>query len=168
MSDKIFGFSPVFDEHSRVLILGSFPSVQSRKVDFYYGNKQNRFWPMLGRYFGERIEEGRSWRRDFVLRHGVALWDIVVACNIRGSSDASIRDYEIADLDEVLRTAPVECILLNGAMAHRFFCERYAAVGIPFIRMPSTSPANPRYREAEWFAALDAVFARGKAVESNI
>ena len=161
MSDKIYGFSPVFDEHSRVLILGSFPSVQSRKVDFYYGNKQNRFWPMLGRYFGESVGEGGEARRAFVLRQGVALWDIVVACHIRGSSDASIRDSEIADLDIVLRAAPVERILLNGATAYNLFCERYAAIGIPYRKMPSTSPANPRYREEEWFAALDAVFARG-------
>ena len=116
---------------------------------------------MLGRYFGESVGESGETRRAFVLQQGVALWDIVVACHIRGSSDASIRDSELADLDIVLRAAPVERILLNGATAYNLFCERYAAIGIPYQRMPSTSPANPRYREEEWFAALDAVFARG-------
>ena len=161
MSDKICGFSPVFDEHSRILILGSFPSVQSRKVDFYYGNKQNRFWPMLGRYFGDSVGESCETRRAFVLRQGVALWDIVVACHIRGSSDASIRDSELADLDIVLRAAPVERILLNGTQRSTVSAAVTRVGRAGRRHMPSTSPANPRYREEEWFAALDAVFARG-------
>ena len=118
MPDKIRGFSPVFDENSRVLILGSFPSVKSRRVSFYYGNKQNRFWPMLERYFGESAGLDAAQRKAFVLRHGIALWDIVVACTIQGSADASIRDAELADLDEVLRAAPIRRILLNGGTAY--------------------------------------------------
>lgn len=78
MPDIIHGFLPVFDEDCRVLILGSFPSVKSRKIEFYYGNKQNRFWPMLGRYFGEQIGEGALERRSFVLQRGIALWDRII------------------------------------------------------------------------------------------
>lgn len=158
MPDKIRGFSPVFDENSRVLILGSFPSVKSRRISFYYGNKQNRFWPMLERYFGESAGLDAAQRKAFVLRHGIALWDIVVACTIQGSADASIRDAELADLDEVLRAATIRRILLNGGTAYSLFCRRYEDIPIPYQKLPSTSPANPRYREDAWSEALDLIF----------
>lgn len=160
MSDKVCGFLPVFDERSCVLILGSFPSVKSRAVDFYYGNRQNRFWRMLSRYFEQPIADDRESKRAFVLQNGIALWDIVVECSIHGSSDASIRDYVLADLDRVFQCAPIRTVLLNGSTAYRLFCERYADIKIPYFRMPSTSPANPRYREEPWFLALDQVFFR--------
>lgn len=157
MPDIIHGFLPVFDEDCHVLILGSFPSVKSRKVEFYYGNKQNRFWPMLGRYFGEQIGEGALERRSFVLQHGIALWDIVVSCSIHGSADASIRNYVLADLNEILRVAPIQSILLNGTTAFRLFCEQYSGIAIPYLCLPSTSPANSHYNEQAWVTALDAV-----------
>ena len=157
MSDKIYGFSPVFNADSKVLILGSFPSVKSRQVSFYYGNRQNRFWKMLSEFFGERIEEGASARRAFVLAHGIALWDIVSECEIVGSSDASIQSYRIAPVEEILDTAPIRAVLLNGKRAYEIFCERYAGIGLPYFLMPSTSPANPRYDRAVWFAALQNV-----------
>lgn len=70
------GFAPVYDENSRVLVLGSFPSVKSRQIDFYYGNKQNRFWKMLCGYFGEDIPQTTQGKKEFLYRRGVALWDI--------------------------------------------------------------------------------------------
>lgn len=158
MSDRIHGFQPVFDANSELLILGSFPSVKSRAQNFYYGNRQNRFWKMLFGYFGEEQQEDIAAKREFVLRRHVALWDVVAECTVSGSSDASISDYTAADVPGLLRVAPVRLILLNGAAAHRIFCERFARIGVPYLRMPSTSPANPRYDPAPWFAALDTVF----------
>ena len=87
------GFPPVFDEHSRVLILGSFPSVQSRRVSFYYGNPQNRFWKMLSDYFQAPMPATTEEKRAFVLERGVALWDAVMSCDVAGSKDESIVNY---------------------------------------------------------------------------
>ena len=78
------GFKPVFDKNSRVLILGSFPSVKSRKVEFYYGNRQNRFWKILCGFFGEAVPESTEEKIALLLRHNVALWDIVTECEIEG------------------------------------------------------------------------------------
>lgn len=162
MSDRIYGFQPVFDANSELLILGSFPSVKSRAVDFYYGNRQNRFWKMLFGYFGEEVREDVAAKREFVLRRHVALWDVVSECDIVGSSDASITGYAVAEISSVLKAAPIRLILLNGAVAYKIFCENFAEIGVPFLRMPSTSPANPRYDQGVWFAALDSVFGAAK------
>lgn len=113
---------------------------------------------MLERYFGESAGLDAAQRKAFVLRHGIALWDIVVACTIQGSADASIRDAELADLDEVLRAATIRRILLNGGTAYSLFCRRYEDIPIPYQKLPSTSPANPRYREDAWIEALDLIF----------
>ena len=162
MSDKIQGFQPVFDANSELLILGSFPSVKSRAVDFYYGNRQNRFWKMLFGYFGEEVREDVAAKREFVLRRHVALWDVVSKCDIVGSSDASITGYAVAEIPAVLKAAPIRLILLNGAVAYKIFCENFAEIGVPFLRMPSTSPANPRYAQGVWYSALDSVFGAAK------
>lgn len=162
MSDKICGFEPFYSPDSRVLVLGSFPSVKSRKVDFYYGNRQNRFWKMLYGYFGEELREDIPSKKDFLIRRGIALWDVVAECEINGSADSSIRDYTLADISALLAVVPVRLILLNGTLAYNLFCENFSSIGVPYFRMPSTSPANPRFDAAIWYAALDIVFACGK------
>lgn len=143
MSDKIQGFQPVFDANSELLILGSFPSVKSRAVDFYYGNRQNRFWKMLFGYFGEEVREDVSAKREFVLRRHVALWDVVSECEIVGSSDASITGYAVAEIPAVLKAAPIRLILLNGAVAYKIFCENFAgdrgAVSAHAVHQPRES-----------------------------
>ena len=152
------GFAPVFDKDSRVLILGSFPSVKSREIDFYYGHKQNRFWKMLCGYFGEEIPSTIDGKKAFLGRNHIALWDMVVSCEIQGSSDASVKNAVTADLNEVLGRAKIEKILLNGTLSYDLFMKSYADLAIPYAKMPSTSPANPRYDEKIWKGALDDVF----------
>ncbi len=147
------GFSPVYDAESKILILGSFPSVQSRKVDFYYGNPQNRFWGMLSDYFGEKIGDSIEEKKEFLLRKHIALWDIVESCTVQGSADATIRDYEIADLS-VFADIPIRAILLNGAKAYEIFRKKYSDSSVPFVKMQSTSPANPRFTKEAWYAEL--------------
>lgn len=158
MSDIIRGFQPVFDARSKLLILGSFPSVKSRAVSFYYGNRQNRFWKTLSDFFGEKIGDTAEEKQRFVLSHRIALWDIVTECEIDGSSDASIRNYRIADLKEVLDHAKVEYIFLNGKKALEIFVSVYGDIAVPFRLLPSTSPANPRFSESAWFDALSQFF----------
>ena len=157
-NERKTGFPPVYDEHSKVLILGSFPSVKSREISFYYGHKQNRFWKMLCGYFGKEIPPTVEGKRAFLKENRVALWDIAVACEIQGSSDASVKNAEIAELGEILRKAEIKRILLNGTLAYELFLKKYADISIPYAKMPSTSPANPRYDEKVWRRELDAVF----------
>ena len=156
--DKKIGFLPVFDENSKILILGSFPSVKSRQIDFYYGNRQNRFWRTVCGYFKEPVPESTEEKKNFLFRHKIALWDMVMACEIDGSADSSIKNAEVADLNEVLSKAKIKKILLNGTLAYELFVKNYPSIGIPFVKMPSTSPANPRFSEEIWRNELNEVF----------
>ena len=163
-----YGFAPVFDGHSRVLILGSFPSVKSRQVEFYYGNRQNRFWRILCSFFGEGVPESVDEKKALLLRRNVALWDMVTECEIEGSSDASIKNYKVADLGKVMGACNIELIILNGGKAAQIFERRYSDIGIPHVALPSTSPANTRCDENKWYATLSSVFgAPNNARERN-
>ena len=153
-----FGFPPIFDKDSRVLILGSFPSVKSRAIDFYYGNKQNRFWKLICGYFGEEIPQSTEGKKDFLKRRKIALWDMVESCEIQGSQDATVKKEEIVDLQQVLCQANIECILLNGKLAFSLFLREYKDLCVTYKCMPSTSPANPYFDESVWREALDDVF----------
>ena len=152
------GFPPVSDKNSRILILGSFPSVKSREIAFYYGNKQNRFWRTVCGYFGEEIPETTQEKREFLLRRNIALWDMAISCEIEGSADSSVKNVEIADLSQIFKLSKIEKILLNGTLAYELFCSRYSDCNIPYIKMPSTSPANPRFREEVWREELNDVY----------
>ena len=158
-NQRKIGFAPVFNADSRILILGSFPSVKSREIDFYYGNKQNRFWKTVCGYFHENVPETVEGKRTFLYSRKIALWDMVTACEIDGSADVSVRNEETADLSEVFRFANIEAVLLNGSLAYNLFLRSYADISIPYYKLPSTSPANPRFDEKSWKEALDCVFA---------
>lgn len=156
--NKVIGFAPIYDNNSRVLIMGSFPSVKSREIDFYYGNKQNRFWKTICDFFHEDIPQTIDEKKDFLRRNHIALWDVVVACEIEGSADSSIKNAEIADIYTVIDYAPIECILFNGSLAYELFCKQYPNFSVPCIKMPSTSPANPRFNQSVWVERLYDVF----------
>ena len=151
--EKLYGFAPVFDSNSRVLILGSFPSVKSRQTEFYYGNKQNRFWKMLSQAFGEREPITVQDKIALCLNHNVAVWDIVESCSIVGSMDADIKDYELVDLQKVLSSSKIDKILCNGAISYKLTKSAYNG-NVPVYKLPSTSPANVRFNVEEWFALL--------------
>lgn len=140
--------APVFDENSRVLILGSFPSVRSREVGFFYGHPQNRFWRTLANVFEDSVPQTVDEKRAFLLRHRVALWDVIASCEIVGSSDASIRNAEPNDLGAILSHAPIEHVYTNGGTAHRLYC-RYLQpqTGREATCLPSTSPANAAWTQ---------------------
>ena len=150
---KFHGFEPVFDSNSKVLILGSFPSVKSRETEFYYGNKQNRFWSMLCQAFNEQPVTTVQDKKRLCLAHGVALWDIVESCEIRGSMDVDITDYTLVDLTRVLANCSITKILCNGATAYKLTKSAYSGE-IPVYKLSSTSPANPRFNQAEWLNHL--------------
>ena len=149
---------PIFDERSRVLVLGTMPSPKSREVGFYYGHPQNRFWRVLAAVLGEETPQTAAEKKSLLLRHGVALWDVIASCDIAGSSDASITNVVPNDLSRILDTAPVRRIFCNGGTAYRFYRRYDEAVWGKAEALPSTSPANARSSvqalTERWRAAL--------------
>ncbi len=144
----LHSIDPVFDEHCRVLILGSFPSVRSREVGFYYGHPQNRFWNTLFHIFGGERPRSIEEKRAFLLANGIALWDVIASCEISGSSDASIKGAVPNDLSALLARAPIERIFTNGGTAHKLYqTYLFSQTGIPDIPLPSTSPANAAWTQ---------------------
>ena len=134
---------PLYSAQSRVLILGSFPSVKSREAMFFYGHPQNRFWPLMARLFREPVPTTVEEKKALVLRHDIALWDVIRCCTVTGSSDSSIKDAAPNDLSVILDNSRVEQIFCNGTLSYRLYCRYILPVtGIEAVKLPSTSPAN--------------------------
>ena len=108
---------PVYDAQSKILILGSFPSVKSREMQFFYGHKQNRFWKVLAQVLECKVPEDIPQKRAMLTKHHIAVWDVIASCEITGSSDASIRDVEPNDLSRILSGADIRAIYTNGGKA---------------------------------------------------
>ena len=136
-------FGPLFGPDSRVLILGSFPSVKSREQQFFYGHPQNRFWKVIAALFGRDVPQTIPEKKKLILSNGLALWDSIASCVITGSSDASIREVRPNDLRIILDHAPIERIYCNGRKSHEMY-EKYILpdLGREAACLPSTSPAN--------------------------
>lgn len=150
---KYHGFPPVFDGNSKILVLGSFPSVKSRAEGFYYGNKQNRFWKMLSFAFSVPLVQTVEEKRSLCLLNGIALWDIVDSCEIKGSMDADIANYKLVELTAFLRNKNIAKILCNGTKAYELTLSAYNGC-VPVYKMPSTSPANVRFDQDVWLTQL--------------
>ena len=136
-------FEPVYDEHSEILILGTFPSVKSRENNFYYGHPQNRFWRLIAGLTKEPVPETTEEKKALLLKHHIAIWDVVQSCDIIGSSDSSIKNVVPADIARILRESSIEKIYANGDKAYRLYkkyCEK--ETGKKAEKLPSTSPAN--------------------------
>ena len=134
---------PVFDKDSKVLILGSFPSVRSREAGFFYGHPQNRFWKVTAGVFGDEVPQTTEEKKAFLLRNHIALWDVIGSCDIDGSSDASIRNVTVNNIGLILKTADIRAIFLNGKKAFSLYQKyMYPEIRREGICLPSTSPAN--------------------------
>ena len=152
------GFDPVFDGESLLLILGSFPSVKSRKEGFYYGNPQNRFWKTVCGYFSESVPATVAEKKAFLIRRHIALWDVVTACEIDGSQDSSIRNEEVADVSGLLAKTKIRRIFCNGGKSFELLEREFPELLTITQKLPSTSPANPRFMKEAWHRAFDEVF----------
>ncbi len=139
-------FAPVFDKNSKILILGTFPSVKSREQKFYYGHPQNRFWKVMARLTESEVPQTIEEKKTLLLEHGIAVWDVIASCEIVGSSDSSIRNVVPADLNEILSQCDIRAIYANGGTAKKLY-EKYSlkVTGRRIIGLPSTSPANAAY-----------------------
>ncbi|MBR5559633.1 MAG: DNA-deoxyinosine glycosylase [Oscillospiraceae bacterium] len=143
-------FQPVFDQNSRILVLGTMPSPSSRKNGFYYSHPRNRFWPVLAEILQEPLPFTPDEKQELALRRGIALWDVLASCVIAGADDASIRQPIPNDLSLILEHAPIRAVFTTGGKAHQLY-QRYCLpkTGVEDIPLPSTSPANCRIGMAE-------------------
>ena len=134
---------PLYDEHSKILILGSFPSVKSREGHFFYHHPQNRFWRVLAAVTEQETPGTIPEKKKFLLGNGIALWDVIASCEIEGSSDSSIRNVVPNDIRSILETADIRQIYVNGGTAEKLYKKyMFPATGRTAVRLPSTSPAN--------------------------
>ncbi len=140
----IHPFEPLYDEHSKILILGSFPSVKSREQQFFYGHPQNRFWKVISTILGEPLPATIEEKSAMLHRNSIALYDVIHECDIIGSSDSSIRNAQVSDLAPILKNSQIgDRIFTNGNTARDLY-RRYTLpkLGIDCTGLPSTSPAN--------------------------
>lgn len=135
--------APIYDKHSIILILGSFPSVKSREEGFFYGHKQNRFWKVVSRVFEEEEPKTIEEKKALLLRNHIAVWDVIAGCDIEGSSDSTIKNVRPNDLSTILDNAQIKAIYVNGKTAEKYY-KKYIEKSInrKAVCLPSTSPAN--------------------------
>lgn len=143
MKREIHEIEPVFNKDSKILILGSFPSVKSREGNFFYHHPRNRFWKVVAGVCGCDVPVTVEEKKAMLLEHGIAVWDVISSCDIEGSSDSSIKNVVPNDLTRILEEADIERIYTNGAAANRLYRKYcYGKTNIADVKLPSTSPAN--------------------------
>ena len=151
-------FPPLFAPDSRALILGSIPSPKSREQAFFYGHPQNRFWPVLAAVFGEPAPQTVADKRSLALRHRIAMWDTLAACDIRGASDTSIRNPVPNDLPWLIAQTQVRAVFCTGTTSYKYYkklCQ--PQTGIEAVCLPSTSPANAAWSKERLIQAYSVI-----------
>lgn len=147
---EIHNIQPIYDKNSKILILGSFPSVRSREQQFYYAHAQNRFWRVISAVFGQNAPNGTDEKRALLLNNGIALWDCIKCCEISGSSDASIKSAKANDVSMILDNCGIKAIFTNGKTAYNIYNKLILPkTGIEAVCLPSTSSANAAYSPGE-------------------
>lgn len=163
--EQIHNIPPLYNEKSRVLILGSFPSVKSREQAFFYGHPQNRFWRVMANILNEKVPQTTEEKRKIILKNHLALWDVIASCDIEGSADSSIKNVLPNDIGRIIDKSNIKYIFTNGRTAEKYYI-RYTqpVLGIKAVCLPSTSPANAGWSFErlckEWGSALQPLFLR--------
>lgn len=139
-------FEPIFNKHSKILILGSLPSVKSRECGFYYGHPQNRFWKVIAGVYGFDVPKSIDEKKELLYKCKIAIWDVIESCDIKGSSDSSIKNAIVADFDNIFENCNIENVYANGKKTAKLY-DKFAKekTGRTIIELPSTSPANAAY-----------------------
>lgn len=143
---QVHNIEPIFNNKSKILILGSFPSVKSRESEFFYGHPQNRFWRVVSMVCDRPCPGTVDEKRKFLIESNIAVWDVIKSCDIEGSSDSSISDVTPNDIAGILKETCIQKIFVNGGTANRMYkkyCE--PKTKITAVMLPSTSPANARF-----------------------
>ena len=158
----VHSFEPVYNKDSEILILGTLPSVKSRENNFYYGHKQNRFWKVLATLLKEPVPETIEEKKAILLAHHIAIWDVIQSCDIKGSSDSSIKNVAPTDLRMILEKTNRTRIYANGNKAGQLYKRyQFSVTGIEATVLPSTSPANAAWSLARlcetWGAILQGI-----------
>ena len=151
----IHPITPIYDKDSRILILGSFPSVKSREEKFFYAHPQNRFWKVLSAVVCDALPKNTDEKRSFLIRHRIALWDVIASCDIDGSADSTIRSVTVNDIARIVNESDITQIFVNGKTAEKYYNRLILPkTGMPAVCLPSTSPANAAWSldrlAAEW------------------
>lgn len=160
-SHVVHTFEPLYDSQSKILILGSFPSVKSRETEFYYGHPQNRFWKVLAHMLEKDVPKTVEEKKELLYGSHIAIWDVIHSCDIEGSSDSSIENVVANDIRDILQKSKIKYIYTNGGTAFRLY-KKYILPqsGIAAVKLPSTSPANASYSLErliqEWSTILNA------------
>lgn len=151
-------FQPIYNQDSRVLMLGTMPSPKSREIGFYYGHPRNRFWKVISDVCGEVLPETKEEKIAFALRNKIAVWDVLAGCEIKGAEDASIRNPIANDMNLILKNADIRAVFATGqkaAQLYRKYCQKQT--GMEIITLPSTSPANCSISYEKLFAAYEMI-----------
>ena len=151
-------FAPVFNEESRILMLGTMPSPKSRETGFYYGHPRNRFWKVVSDVCGEKLPVAREDKIAFALRNKIAVWDVLAGCEIEGADDSSIRNPVPNDMSRILEYADIRAIFTTGTKAAQLYKRNcYPKTGMEAYALPSTSPANCRMTYEELYRAYSGI-----------
>lgn len=143
----IHPLNPLFDEKSKILILGSFPSVKTREQGFFYGHPQNRFWKILASILNEKIPAEIPEKRKMLIKNKIAIYDTIYQCDIIGSSDSSIKNVMPSDLSKIIKNSNIKQIFCNGGTSYKYFQKYHEKIlNMKAIKLPSSSSANARYR----------------------
>lgn len=136
---------PIYTKDSKILILGSFPSVKSREANFYYSHPANRFWKILPILYQSECLDTIEEKKQFLYNNNIALYDVIQQCTITGSSDSSIKDVIVNDISDIISKSKITKIYTNGSMAHKLYQKyMYPKTKMEDIALPSSSPANAK------------------------
>ena len=159
---EFHNIEPIYDNRSKILILGSFPSVRSREQQFYYAHAQNRFWRVISAVFEQNVPNTIDEKREFLLQNGVALWDCIKCCDINGSADSSIKNAQANDIGMILRSSDIKAVFTNGKTSYNIYNKLILPkTHVEAVCLPSTSPANAAYSlerlTNEWRSAIERI-----------
>lgn len=158
----IHPFEPVYDSNSKILILGSFPSIKSREENFYYANPYNRFWKLIAKILHSDVPTTIEEKKKLLIDNKIAIWDVIYSCEIDGSLDASIKEPKVNDICSLLKDTKINTIIFNGKKASQVYSkylEQYG--GIDYYTLPSTSPTNASYSFEKLYSSWDEVILNG-------
>lgn len=142
-------FPPLLDHNTRVLFLGSFPSIASFEQSFYYAHPRNAFWPIMESIFEIKLESNEA-KKLFCLKKGIGLWDVIASCERSNSSDTNLKNCIPNDFVQLLKEYPnIQAIAFTGKKSHDLFMKFYKDVSVEKVLLPSTSPAHASMRKAE-------------------